>query len=248
LLSLKVASGIGAGQTLGKIDMKIRTLAAASAALGLMAAASAANAAISVTVLEADDLMGTTLAANGQVMLYDFDGIADPNVSFTGNEVTTTPNPIGGSAPPPYSGGVMVGGASVPVDDTDYASVQGGQTASFSAINGYVLSSFSFYMGSPDKYNQVVFHLANGTTQTFDGEAIWGGTPAGTGDRSQGYRVYYDFGGDYVTSITFNSSDDAFEFDGLAGTAVPEPGTWALMILGFGGAGAMIRRRKAAFA
>jgi hypothetical protein len=30
--------------------------------------------------------------------------------------------------------------------------------------------------------------------------------------------------------------------------AIPEPGTWALMILGFGGAGAMVRRRRAAFA
>lgn len=31
-------------------------------------------------------------------------------------------------------------------------------------------------------------------------------------------------------------------------TAVPEPGAWALMILGFGTAGAMLRRRKAALA
>lgn len=29
---------------------------------------------------------------------------------------------------------------------------------------------------------------------------------------------------------------------------VPEPGTWALMIVGFGGAGVMLRRRRAAFA
>ena len=31
-------------------------------------------------------------------------------------------------------------------------------------------------------------------------------------------------------------------------TAIPEPGTWALMIMGFGGAGAMLRRRRMAVA
>ena len=31
-------------------------------------------------------------------------------------------------------------------------------------------------------------------------------------------------------------------------SAVPEPATWAMMIIGFGGAGAMIRRRRVAFA
>jgi hypothetical protein len=35
---------------------------------------------------------------------------------------------------------------------------------------------------------------------------------------------------------------------GSFGGVVPEPGTWALMIMGFGGAGAMLRRRKMAVA
>ncbi len=42
---------------------------------------------------------------------------------------------------------------------------------------------------------------------------------------------------------------DAFCTDNCpGGTAVPEPSTWALMLLGFGGAGALIRRRRYAAA
>ncbi|MEK7511170.1 MAG: PEPxxWA-CTERM sorting domain-containing protein [Patescibacteria group bacterium] len=37
-------------------------------------------------------------------------------------------------------------------------------------------------------------------------------------------------------------------FDNLSTGAVPEPATWALMILGFGSAGAMLRRRRLAVA
>lgn len=235
--------------------MKIRTLAAASAAFGILAAASAANAVVTVSGTEQNDLYGDTLAGYGQTMLYDFDAIANANVSFSGGiEVTTTPDPISTTAPPPLplaDGGVPVtsDGNTIYVDPTDYLSVPAGGTATFSGENGYALTSFSFYMGSPDFFNKVTFNFRNGTSQVLMGDEIWGGSPDGNGDRTLGYRVYYDFGGMGVNSITFESAQNSFEFDGLAGSlAVPEPGTWALMIMGFGGAGAMLRRRKAALA
>ena len=53
-------------------------------------------------------------------------------------------------------------------------------------------------------------------------------------------------------------TDESWAIDNLSVTAdltngggvggVPEPGTWALMILGFGAAGASLRRRRAALA
>jgi hypothetical protein len=56
--------------------------------------------------------------------------------------------------------------------------------------------------------------------------------------------------------VTDTGPPSAVIVTGLTGTAdtnavpagVPEPATWALMIMGFGAAGAMVRRRKAALA
>ncbi len=224
--------------------MKIRTLAVASTFALL---ATSANAAITMQAAVEDDLNGTSVqwGLSGHVMLEDFDNPSDPNVLYTGNVVTTTPDPITNSAPPPWSGGVPVGGSGgAPVDPTDYASVQKNTSSTFSTLNGYYLTSFSFYLGSPDDYNRVVFNLVGGGQEVFQGPQIWGG-PSFNGDRTKGFRVFYDFGGAKVSSITFSTgTQDAFEFDGLAGTlAVPEPATWAMMIMGFGAAGAMIRSR-----
>jgi len=220
-------------------NMKIQTLAAASAAVGMLVAASSANAAVSVLKTEEGNLFSPTV---GQI-IYDFDAISDPDVTYVGN-VLQGPQTGDQSASPPYAGDVAG-------DTTRFASVQANTTGTLTTLNGFALRDFSFYLGSPDDYNTVTFNFLGGGSQTLTGHEIWGGVVLGNGDRTKGFRVYYDFGGAKVTSIVFGTQDvDAFEFDGLAATisAAPEPGAWALMIMGFGAAGAMLRRRRSAFA
>lgn len=61
------------------------------------------------------------------------------------------------------------------------------------------------------------------------------------GVKPHGYLADFGYG------VTSNGSDSLAEtwFARSEGGAVPEPATWAMMIIGFGAAGSMIRRRKA---
>jgi hypothetical protein len=226
--------------------MKIKHFAAA-AALSVAAMAGAASAAVTVSGAVADQLN----SYGSGVLLDDFDGYVAPHVSFTGN-ITATENPVTDAAAPPWSGGISIccqGGVHYLADPTKFESVEGGQTSTFSADTGYYLTSFSFYMGSPDTYNHMLFHFTGGGSQALDGVNIWNG-PDFAGDRTKGFRVYYDFHGAHVSSIDFSSGSNAFEADNFAGTiGVPEPASWALMITGFGFAGGMVRaKRRAAVA
>lgn len=81
--------------------------------------------------------------------------------------------------------------------------------------------------------------------------------PPSNGDQhaaTSNERVSFTAGtGEVITGLRFTSTGVAFEVDDIAGTPVgdgnangivPEPATWALMIVGFGMVGVTARRRR----
>ena len=226
--------------------MKLRLLALAATAVTALAAASAASAAtIAVTATPGVDIT--------MPLITDFNSdesgaITDLAAGYTFSQdalaFTRDGNlglASGVSAPPPADMNGPVG--------SFYETVEGNGSATLTSDKG--LTTFQFYMGSPDDYNSITFNFVDSSIDpiTLSGAAIWGGSPQGNGDQSQGFTVNYTFSSQ-VKSVNFASSQNSFEFDKLAG-GVPEPASWALMILGFGGAGAALRgqrRRQAAAA
>ena len=131
-------------------------------------------------------------------------------------------------------------------DPTQYLSVQGGQ---FANITTPSLMGLSFYVGSLDGYNSVSFTHANGTSETFTGAAIdslFTSVDANgnqhTGDANG--RLTFTFT-NAVTGVQLGSSSNSFEISNFATAVVPEPASWALMLVGFGGLGGVLRRRRA---
>jgi hypothetical protein len=222
--------------------MKLRLLALAATTATALAAASSASAVTYtintvsgvqitdplITDFNSDQAGDITDLATG----YHFDQGTNGLAFTRDGGLGLLPNV---SAPPPADNGV---------DGAYYETVLGnGGSATLTSDVG--MNDFQFYMGSPDNFNQVTFTFADGAAQplVLQGSSIWGGSPAGNGDQSQGYTVSYHFD-TAVTGVTFTSgTQNAFEFDKLAG-GVPEPTSWALMMLGFGGAGSLLRSQR----
>lgn len=116
------------------------------------------------------------------------------------------------------------------------------RTLTYSLV-GYSFGSFEVDLKDPTGNNptwQVKFETNDGSTQTFN-------------NFNGGFVSAYTDDGSTIKSVTFTTNADIAgtgqtRFGDLAVNAVPEPGTWALMITGFGGVGAMLRRRRAALA
>jgi PEP-CTERM motif len=110
---------------------------------------------------------------------------------------------------------------------------------------------FGLYWGSIDAYNTISF-LSNGqTVASFDGGAtgIAHAPNGANGNQTSGdtnrYVTFLFTAGQSFDTVRFESTSRAFEIDDVT-AAVPEPSTWAMMVLGFMGVGFMAYRRKGA--
>ncbi len=155
----------------------------------------------------------------------------------------------------------------------NFASTSGvaGYSLSLSTSDPAGINYFGFWLSALDSGNTLTFSKAGTTLFTFspvDVLALVGGTPAYFGNPDAPYSGqngaqpyvflnFFDTNGTF-DKVTFseNPTIGGYEsdnhtvgfFTGESGTpvgAVPEPTTWAMMVLGFGAVGAMMRRRQA---
>jgi PEP-CTERM motif len=207
-------------------------LAAAAAALTL-ACSGTANASITI-----GSITPGTNPYSGPAPTYDFNTVATTPPLAGGAVVTGT---AGGHAQPYGSAGSYY---SVGTSDTQPGTID---LSSFGNIN-----TLSFLWGSVDSYNVLDFLAADGTTVLahFTGNDIFDPASGNQTDPNTNPVVTFLLNGGSESSFTYlrlttNPSANAFEIDNLAvNPAVPEPATWAMMLLGFGGIGIAMRRRR----
>lgn len=139
-------------------------------------------------------------------------------------------------------------GAIIPLSDsqgTSYLTVRGGGSASIDLGN---VRAFAFEWGSLDTYNKLTINLVGGGSFDVVPGTISLPNSPGNGDQMAAFtngtfRVTAN-AGERFQSITLSSSGNSFEADNLALAAVPEPASWAMMILGLGAVGFVMRRQR----
>lgn len=111
------------------------------------------------------------------------------------------------------------------------------------------IASISFIWGSVDDYNFLdVFDRSNILITTFSGADVVLPPDGNQVDPATNPLTTLTFSGTtqgQIGSLRLRSSQaNAFEVDNFAVTAVPEPGAWAMLLVGFGFLGSFMRRRK----
>lgn len=157
---------------------------------------------------------------------------------------------------PTTSGGTIQTGSNAqgaqPLGSTgNYFTVGPDTSPAFIDLSSFAgIASLSFIWGSVDDYNDIFVIARDGSTVL----GSWNGTQAATpanGDQTAvntNPLVTISFFGTEqgdIGGLRLRSSRQAFEIDNISIAAVPEPSTWAMLILGFGLLGGSLRARSA---
>lgn len=110
------------------------------------------------------------------------------------------------------------------------------------------IASISFIWGSVDAYNTLeVLDRLGGVLRTFTGTDVALPADGDQTDPTTNPLVSLTFSGidqGNIGGLRLSSTQNAFETDNFAVTAVPEPGVWAMLLIGFGFIGAFMRGQK----
>ena len=171
----------------------------------------------------------------------------------TGPFRTLTSAGLDGGAVATFAGGTVYT-ADMPFADIPKGDIAGnaflaagplaGQPAVLSFTNP--ASYVSFLWGSPDTYNRLSL-TTNVATYAFDVASLG----FAVRDGNQSFSQYVQFAataGETISSLSFSNTPatDAFEAANFTVTAVPEPATWGMMLLGFGMVAGSARYRRRA--
>ena len=237
---------------------KLGTLVASAAVLAAMSAGSAAA---SVTVYSGNDYGAGAVspkpnsygaradylaaaASLGADQLISFEGQAVgafSSLDLGGGVTLTGVNILGGDQKVANTSACAEAlcGYNLTVGGSRFFEVYGGE-ATFSFLNP--ISSFGAFIAGA-QIAGIHFAFTDGSSQSVDVPGQYGTSFVGFTDPGRSISAVSLVVGNDILSV----DDVHFTFASPGGGAggVPEPASWAMMIAGFGGVGALVRRRRA---
>jgi hypothetical protein len=244
---------------MGRHSLKLGTMVAAAALLAVVSNAHADT----ITFTSLGQNLGAAPAGSS---VFTFDQAGQTAPTTNGAAVAPEASVTVGSVTAAFTavqGGVANGsvantnsapqtGAST-FDTTNYMTVaansQAGGTETITFTSGGPFTNVGMYIGSIDTWNTITFLGAGNTTiATVTGTQLLDGLDGSTASSGQGsnstYVEFTDVTGKDITGIELSTTQAAFEVDNLSvANGVPEPATWAMMLIGFGLVGLQLRRR-----